>query len=75
MLEKIKIAFHEVLGVSPEKVNENTTIDNLSEWDSMKHMELVMCLEAKFNVSFEVNEIVELNSVKKIINVINSKMM
>jgi acyl carrier protein len=73
MLSKIQEAFHETLGVPLEIVTEKTTIDNLPEWDSMKHMELIMSLESKFHVSFEVHEILLLNSVSKIIGVINNK--
>lgn len=73
MLDKIKESFHDVLDVPLEQVTIESTIDNLADWDSMKHLELVMSLEAKFHITFEVNEIVELNSVKKIIEMINIK--
>ena len=74
MLDKIKESFNEVLNAPLEKVTIETTIDNLHEWDSMKHMELIMSLENKFDITFEINEIVELNSVKKIIDTIGYKL-
>ena len=74
MIDKIRESFNEVLQVPFNKVTDTTTMENLSEWDSMKHMELIMALENKFQVSFEINEIVELNSVKKIIETIQHKL-
>ena len=73
MLDKIKEAFFEVFGVDKNAITLETTMENLKEWDSMRHMELVMSLENKFNISFEINEVIELSTVQKIIEILKNK--
>ncbi|MBC7430410.1 MAG: acyl carrier protein [Bacteriovorax sp.] len=72
-LAKLQKIFSDILEINPEQVTERSTMDNLDEWDSMKHLELVMSIESEFNVSFEVHEIVELNTVEKIIEILEEK--
>jgi acyl carrier protein len=74
LLDQIKEVFHEVFDVAMDMVTLSTTKENLSEWDSMKHMELIMFLENKFGIMLEVGDIVELVSVEKIIETISSKL-
>lgn len=74
MLAKIQESFHEVFGVPLEKITIDTTMENLPEWDSMKHMELIISLETKFHIAFEVNEIIELITVRNILETISSKL-
>ena len=72
-IEKIQVIFSEVLGVKSSEVTLATSMDNLPDWDSMKHLELIMGIESTFKASFEVHEILELNSVEKIINILKAK--
>ena len=67
MLEKIQEVFEDVFDCEPEQVTLETTIDNLDEWDSLKHLQLVTTLEEEFNHKFSMDEIINLNSVAKII--------
>lgn len=46
---------------------ENTSIDDIDDWDSLKHVELVSVLEKEFSIKFSFSEIVELTSVTKIL--------
>jgi acyl carrier protein len=72
-LKKIQETFHETFGVSINSVNENTDIHNLNEWDSLKHLQLIMNIEKKFSVKFEMAEIILINSVIGIKNALESK--
>jgi len=73
MLDKIQSAFSEVFGVDQSLVNNDTTINNLKEWDSLKHLQMIMKLEARFSTKFEMGEIAQMDSVQKIIEVLESK--
>lgn len=55
-------------GVLKVSVNSNTSRENISCWDSLKHIELIFLLEDVFNVQFDENEIANLNSVDEIVN-------
>ena len=47
--------------------NENFSMETEQEWDSMKHIEIIMTLEDELNVSFDPRDIPQITSLKKII--------
>jgi acyl carrier protein len=51
-----------VLGVSPEGINDDSSMDNLSEWDSVKHLNLVLAIEEVFGVSMTEEQSLEMLS-------------
>ena len=65
MLDKEKLLKNtvaRVLGVSPEDINDDTSMDNLSEWDSVKHLNLVLAIEEVFGVSMTEEQSLEMLS-------------
>ena len=56
-----------------DEVNENTSQENCSEWDSMKNLALAFELEQKFNVSLEPDDMAKMKSVKEIVSIIKTK--
>lgn len=73
MLDQLKEVFADVLGADPSEVTMDTNIDNLLEWDSLRHLELVTNIETKFSIKFKMNEIINLNSVSAILTTLESK--
>lgn len=73
MLLKVQQTFAQVFNIDESLIDENVTMDNLDEWDSMRHMELVTALEKAFNIKFKMNEIINLNSVKAILAIIKER--
>ena len=48
------------------------TKSQISEWDSIFHLSLIVDLESKYNLSFTTEEIENLDSIQKIIHKINN---
>ena len=71
MEEKVLEILKEVL--EDENVNVETSQENNSNWDSLRHLNLIVELESEFEVSFEPEEITEMSSAKKIISTLKSK--
>lgn len=40
-----------LLTLDPSAIDENASMDTISTWDSLRHMNLVLALEEEFNVS------------------------
>lgn len=53
-----------VLKVDLQALNENSNMDNLSEWDSLRHMNLILALEEEFSVSLPEEDVANLTSFK-----------
>ena len=73
MFDKIKEAF-EIAFSNPEiEISETSTMNDITDWDSLNHLALVIELEKQFSVKFKPNEMVKLDSVPVIINVLKDK--
>lgn len=51
-----------VLGVNPDDINDDSSMDNLHEWDSVKHLNLVLAIEEVFRVSMTEEQSLEMLS-------------
>jgi len=58
--QKIKQLFADVLQVSIDQILESTTPDNLEEWDSLNHLNLIATFEEEFSIDIEPEEIPEM---------------
>jgi len=63
----------QVMGVPMETLDLNSSPDTVEEWDSLKHMNLVLALEEEFEVLFGDEEIVTLLSVEIILEILREK--
>lgn len=71
MNEQVLSLISKVTNIEISKLKEN--MDSVGLWDSFSHIELVINLESEFGITFETEEIAELNTPNKIINMIKSK--
>lgn len=60
-VEKLKNAFVEGLEIPIEEV-ENSTMQNVSRWDSIGQMSLIAIIEDVFGVELEPDEVMRLTS-------------
>ena len=65
--ERVQKILSQVMGVPMDRVTEDCSPHTLSEWDSLKHMNLVLALEEAFDVLFTDAEIGEIVTVPKIL--------
>jgi acyl carrier protein len=69
-LEKIQEVFNSVFDDSPQ-IDENTQKSDIEAWDSMSHLTLILELESAFDVSFEIEQIENIKSVKDILDAVS----
>lgn len=62
-----------VLGLSAEEVNERSSPETIANWDSLKHMNLVLALEEEFSVRFTDDEIMSMLSVQRILGTLSTR--
>lgn len=72
MYEKVINIVSQIIGVAAENLNEESSPENVSYWDSLKHMNLILSLEEEFQVTFSDEEIMEMKNVKSIIETLKS---
>tara|TARA_B110000196_G_C21047172_1_gene615448 strand:- start:356 stop:601 length:246 start_codon:yes stop_codon:yes gene_type:complete len=69
-LEKYKKTYTESLSLSLDYEVEDLEYNAIPEWDSIGHMTLVSAIEDEFDISMETDDIIELSSFKKGIEIL-----
>lgn len=50
----------DVFGVTADNIDDETSVDTVEGWDSLKHLNLILALEAGFDMTFTEEETVEI---------------
>lgn len=64
----------QVMNVPIESLNEDSSPETIEEWDSLKHISLILTLEEEFGIQFCDDEIVKMLNVAMIIEVLTNKL-
>ena len=73
-IEEITPVFREVFDDDSINLTRDTTADDVEEWDSLTHMNLVIALELKFKIKFALGELQTLKNVGEMLDLINRKL-
>ena len=57
------------------KIMLSSEFEKVKGWDSLGHMKIISAIEEKLAISFEIDEIVGINTVKKLIDLTKKKIM
>jgi acyl carrier protein len=63
MNDKLLQILADTLGVDPSTLNDETSMENTSAWDSVAHLNLVLSLEQAFGQKFTPEEFMQMQSV------------
>lgn len=73
ILGKLQEIYQDVLDNEDIELTVSTTADDVEEWDSLTHVQLVVAIEKVFKVKFTSKEILSWNNVGDLIDCIASK--
>ena len=65
--------FADTLEIAPEKVTPDLDAETVDNWDSFRHLQLILSIEGEFGVQFDPQQIPELTTVSKILKVLEAK--
>jgi len=60
--DKLKQVLADVFGIDVRTINETSSVDTVENWDSLRHLNLVLALEEKFNVTLTEEQTVQILS-------------
>jgi acyl carrier protein len=73
MESRIKKVMGDLFNIGVESINNDSSPDNIENWDSLRHMSLIVALEEEFEVELNDEEIVNSMNYALILNILKSK--
>lgn len=70
--EQLNAIFQDIFDDSSILVSSTTTADDIEDWDSLEHINLVVAIEKKFGIKFNMNEV---NNMKNVGDMADSILM
>tara|TARA_B110000977_G_scaffold201659_1_gene297548 strand:+ start:322 stop:561 length:240 start_codon:yes stop_codon:yes gene_type:complete len=72
--KKLKEIFKSIFSDSNFTFSRKLSANDVDEWDSLRHVNLIVAIEKKFKISFTLEELEKQNSVGDTIDLILKKM-
>lgn len=69
-LQQIQEVFNRVFTESPLVISANTLKQDVEQWDSLGHLNLILELEDAFDLSLDTDDIINIKSIQDIISVL-----
>lgn len=72
ILKKVNDIFHDVFDDDSIVVVEETTADDVEDWDSLMHITLISEVESAFGFKFQMKDVVGMKNVGEMIDIIQN---
>jgi len=66
--------FQDVFDDESIEVNDETTSDDIEDWDSLEHINLIAAVEQEFGMKFNMGQVVTMKNVGEMVDIIVSRM-
>lgn len=71
--ERLNEVFRDVFDDDTIEVNENTTANDIEDWDSLNHITLIDAVESEFGVHFTMGEVSGMKNVGEMAQIIKER--
>ncbi len=73
IFKKLNEIFNDVLDLEDIELEEKTCADDIEEWDSLSHIQLIVAIEKELGIKFTSHEIMKWNNVGEMVDTILEK--
>lgn len=71
--ERVNNVFRDVFDDDSIIVTAETTSNDIEDWDSLEHINLIVAIENEFGIKFGMNEVTGMKNVGEMVKIINDK--
>lgn len=68
--KRLEAVFHDVFDDDSIRLTAKTTADDIEDWDSMEHINLIGAVEDEFGVRFKMGEVSGMKNVGEMVSII-----
>jgi len=72
--EQLNTVFQDVFDDDSIEVEDNTSAKDISAWDSMAHINLILGVEQEFSIKFKTAEVAQLKNVGEFVDLVQMKL-
>ena len=72
--DKLEILFKNTFNIKNEDISKASQ-NNLKNWDSVNHMNLILAIEKEFDITLDNNDVVKLSDFKSCFQLIKNKLV
>ena len=73
IFDGVNEVFRDVFDDDEITVGEETTADDIEDWDSLEHINLIVAIEKKFNIKFTMGEVTGMKNVGEMVTIISER--
>lgn len=73
VFERVNEVFRDVFDDESITVTDTTTADDIEDWDSLEHINLVSGIESEFGIKFSMGQVVTMKNVGEMVDIILEK--
>ncbi|MCC8069757.1 MAG: acyl carrier protein [Ruminococcus sp.] len=70
VMQKLQDVFRDVFDDDTIHIDENTTANDIEEWDSLEHITLIGAVEKTFKMRFKMKEVSSMKDVGEMVEII-----
>ena len=70
VFERLKKVFQEVFDDETIEVNDDTTSEDIDDWDSFEHINLIVAVEEEFSIKIPMGKVVTMKNVGEMADII-----
>lgn len=73
IFDKMKEIFTDIMDLKDIKLNDETSADDIEEWDSLSHIQIIVAIEKAFGIKFSSQEMITWKNVGDMVDCIQNK--
>lgn len=63
ILQEVNSIFIDLFNDDSIVLNEDTTNADVAAWDSLNHIQVITAIESKYNITFDINELLNFSNI------------
>ena len=73
IFDEMKKIFRDVFEDETLEINNETNAEDIEDWDSLEQINLLIAMEKKFEIKFNINEVTSIQNVGEMLELIEGK--